>query len=144
MCRFCLRRFSRLAALALIPSVIALSAFMIGVAVSCSHKAEQYRQVDATDNLNCSVRTSSIESHFDLVDGKMVRLDSGELVDLKCEDNKGTFKRIELASTKMVNGKIDTKDFGAILSRGQQGGLFSGTPWMQESNIKKLRSFLGF
>ncbi len=82
---------------ALVPSVLVLSILMIAATVGCSHRNGQYRQVQASDNLNCSIRTSSMESHFDLVDGKMVRLDSGQLVDFKCGDNKGTFKAIELA-----------------------------------------------
>lgn len=57
---------------------------------------------------------------------------------LHCLDSKGTQKVIETKNGTIENGRLETKSFGAILiQRGKP------TFRMQDSNIKKLKLFLG-
>ncbi len=66
---------------------------------------------------------------------------SGDLTGFQCVGKDGNTRSIELKSTKMVNGKIETKDFGTILM------TTTGTSAhysMAGSNREKLGVFLGF
>jgi len=104
---------------------------------------DKYRAVSPDDNLDASFRTASLQSHFGIVDGQMVRLDAGEIVDFSFIDKQGNPKKVALKSTLMVDGKVETRDFGTILVRGKSG-LFSSTLWMTDTQIKKLKAYLGF
>ena len=67
---------------------------------------------------------------------------TGELVSFECLDKNGNTVELELSSTKMIDGKIETKYFGTILFKSE--GAASGTYYMTDSQIKKLKEFLGF
>lgn len=96
---------------------------------------EKYRAVTQKDNLNCGARVASMEFSWDN------KPPSGELIGFECLDKAGKTRKIELASTKMVEGKIKTKDFGTILMKSTGT---TATYYMTESQIKKLKKFLGF
>jgi hypothetical protein len=109
---------------------------------------EQYRAVTPEDNLTCAARVASMElSGFEgllasLTPSGGQRGLAGELKGFECADKEGKTKSIDLMSTKLVDGKIETKDFGTILMKSPTGS--SATYSMSESQINKLKKFLGF
>jgi hypothetical protein len=123
-------------------SVLGLTALLLGQATTKGQpaspkgaKAEEYRALTPKDNLSCGARIDSMEFSFG-------GPPSGELKGYECLDKEGKTRSIKLKSTKMVAGKIETEDFGAILMKSTTGT--GATYAMTESQIKKLKTFLGF
>jgi len=109
--------------------------------------AEKYRVLTAKDGLSCGARAARMGSTFF---GKP----SGELVSFECLDKEGKARIIPLKSKEVIDGKIETEDFGTILMRGTTLGeaatgrpitdpLLSPNYEMTGNQIKKLRAFLG-
>ena len=126
-------------------SVLGLTALLLGQATTKGQssspaspkgaKAEEYRALTPKDNLSCGARIDSMEFSFG-------GPPSGELKGYECVVKEGKTRSIKLKSTKMVAGKIETEDFGAILMKSTTGT--GATYAMTESQIKKLKTFLGF
>ncbi|MFQ5750859.1 MAG: hypothetical protein ACE5HI_02585 [bacterium] len=102
--------------------------------ISCGKK-EEYRTLTKEDGLDCGARIASMEFSFG---GEP----TGELVSFECLDKNGNTVQLELASKKMIDGKIETKDFGTILLKSARGA--SSTYYMTDRQIKKIKEFLGF
>jgi ankyrin repeat protein len=97
--------------------------------------SDGYRDLAPNDNLRCDAFADSITSSFG---GPPP---SGTGVHYTCVDKEGRTQTIKLKSTEMVDGKIETEDFGTFRLR-SVGMSFSYM--MTESQIKKLKTFLGF
>jgi hypothetical protein len=103
---------------------------------SCEKKeSQEYRALTKEDGLVCGARVESMEFSFG-------GPPTGELASFECLDKNGKTVELELASKKMVDGKIETKQFGTILLKSE--GPASGTYYMTDGQIKKIREFLGF
>jgi ankyrin repeat protein len=100
-------------------------------------KAEKYRDLTPEDNLSCGALVDRIEFTFG---GEPP---SGKLGGYECLDKEGKTRSIKLRSTELVDGKIETEDFGTILVTRKTVST-SFTYLMTESQIKKLKAFLGF
>jgi hypothetical protein len=97
---------------------------------------EDYRAVTPGDMLVCDVRTPRMEFNNAGPTG-------GQVDGLECIDKDGKTRDIKLIFAAMDRGEIETKDFGEIRLKSTNGvGTF--TMFMTESQIKKLRTFLGF
>ena len=116
-------------------------------------KSEEYRELTRKDHLTCKARNVSLHGN----QSKTWKL-SGSIQSFGCGDKGGTIKIIELESTKVVDSRLEIKEFGTILISNvmDEGGMVvavenvTATGWtsltflMKESQIKKLRASLGF
>jgi hypothetical protein len=99
-------------------------------------KAEQYRDLTSSDQLSCGFGDSSLQGNIGSTDT------SGTVQSFGCDTKEGKGKLIALKSKNIVDGKLETMAFGTILV----GTDNRGNPefFMKESQIKRLRAFLGF
>ena len=88
-------------------------------------KTDAYRTVTPKDKLYC----------WALYPGYVVRnggYPSGAIDSFKCDDKQGNEQSIALKSTKLSNGRIETKEFGTIIVTAA-GFSSPGTLAMKES-----------
>jgi hypothetical protein len=102
---------------------------------SAAKSGGTYRALTPADGLVCGVRVAKINFSFGTAP-------SGELIAFECVNKGGVQVRLELASTKMVDGKIETKQFGTILMATTTGT--SAEYRMTEAQIKAVKKYLGF
>jgi hypothetical protein len=104
-------------------------------------KAGEYRPLTQKDGFSCTFSQDlSVSMTSPGLSGNMAATRDH----FDCTDKEGKKRSIELTSTGLVNGKVEikTRDFGTIL-RGNEQGTFDRYE-MMESQIKKLKAFLGF
>lgn len=118
-------------------TVTALAQSSAGTAPAAAKKTTTsgYRPLTPKDGLSCGARVASMGFTF-------FGTPSGELTGFECLDKGGKTSSIELKSKEFSDGKIETKDFGVIIMKQTNGT--SATYEMTESQIKQLRTFLGF
>jgi hypothetical protein len=103
--------------------------------------SSEYRKVTAADGLGCGYRTSEISSKYSLGEDNQIHLvSSGTLINFHCTDKLGIEEDLELASHKMVQGVIQTKQFGDIRVEG--GPTESGAMFMTADQIREMKSYL--
>ena len=100
---------------------------------------EEYRALTEADGLSCGARVASME--FIVAENGKTSL-NGELEGFECLNQEGKTVELVLSSKKLTDGKIETKEFGTILMEMQ--GFNSATYYMTDSQIMKIKEFLGF
>lgn len=98
--------------------------------------AEPYRDVTPADRLDCSLMGPAALNN---IIGAVAS--QGVIGGVSCQDSAGKTRAIPLVTTTVSDGKIVTRSFGTLFFRPEGNG--STTFLMKESQIKKLRTFLG-
>ena len=116
-------------------------------------KAEAYRDLTTKDQLNCKARNISLHGN----PSETANI-SGRIQSFGCEDKEGKIRIVQLKSMSVVDSRLETRDFGTIRISNvvdEDGMTFAiqdvtASEWkaltffMKESQIRKLRTFLGY
>lgn len=106
--------------------------------------SDGYREVLTVDDLTCGYRTSgevTMQYQLDAA-GAPRPFSSGTLDGLHCSTGGGPFVDIDLASTHIENGKIETKRFGTIRTDGSNLTAQPLRFLMTDDQIIRIRSFV--
>jgi hypothetical protein len=106
---------------------------------------DAYRAVTAEDGLRCGYRISGEHSGEYILDSSSDRMHlvlSGTLLGFQCANPNGVFVDLDLASYKMNQGNIETKQFGTIRTDGASYAAQPLQVYMTEDQIVRIKEFV--